>query len=380
MRISAFTRIVGFSVSLLCVATAFAEQPQLVDVFVSGQDGYFMYRIPAIVVANNGDVLAFAEGRKVSGHDASDIDLVMKRSSDGGRTWSEQQIIWEDADNTCGNPCPVVDQTTGTIWLPMNHNRNGYATPKDGQDGMGTRTVWMTHSDDNGHTWATPTDITSIAKQPNWQWHGTGPGISIQLQRGPHAGRLLVPCYYTSDGDDRPNLANAIYSDDHGQTWRRSRGRIEPFGGEDQFVELSDGRVLANLRCHEGHHRRLISFSEDGGDTWSPTQIDPQLLEPRCQGSVLRYAWPDDGDRSRILFSNPATEDKRYRMTVRLSYDEGQTWAVSKLIYEGPSAYSCLVRLPDGRIGCLFEADRYQRLALAIFDLAWLTDGADSGK
>lgn len=376
-------RIISFLIALQLAGVLMAAEPTMTDIFVSGQDGYHTYRIPAIVASNDGTLLAFAEGRKNSGGDSGDIDMLVKRSTDGGQTWSPQIVIWDDGENTCGNPCPVVDRSTGVIWLLMTHNPGVYRERALGNNASDSRTVWVTHSDDDGLTWDEPTDITASTKNPNWDWYATGPGIGVQLERGEHPGRLLIPANHDTKGSEQaPSIrgAHSIYSDDHGQTWTLSDNAIQPNMNESQLVELSDGRVMTNMRSYYGDARRRYSLSDDGGTTWGPAVRADELVEPVCQASILRYSWPDDGNKSRILFSNPAKEKGRDHMTIRLSYDEGFNWPVSKLLYEGQAAYSCLVRLPDGRIGCYFEADKYKRMTLAVFDLAWLTDGRDSGK
>src|SRR5262249_53960976 len=154
-------------------------------------DGYHTYRIPSLIVSPKGTVLAFCEGRKNSGSDAGDIDLVLKRSTDGGKTWQPMQVVWDDGPNTCGNPCPVVDRQPGTIWLAMTHNL-GSDTEKQiiERTAKGTRTVWITKSADDGATWSKPIEITAAVKKPDWTWFATGPGVAIQTAKG----RLVIPC------------------------------------------------------------------------------------------------------------------------------------------------------------------------------------------
>jgi sialidase-1 len=160
-------------------------------VFVSGTDGYHTYRIPSLIVTKKGTLLAFCEGRKKGPGDAGDIDLLLKRSFDGGKTWAKTQVVWDDGPNTCGNPCPVIDARTGTIWLLLTHNLGSdtQAMILAGKS-KGTRTVWLSRSDDDGATWSKPVEITRQVKKPNWTWYATGPGVGIQLK----SGRLVVPC------------------------------------------------------------------------------------------------------------------------------------------------------------------------------------------
>ncbi len=321
-----------------------------------GVDGYHTYRIPAIAAAPDGSLLAFCEGR-ISLEDNGDIDLLFKRSTDCGETWSEQQVIWDDGPNTCGNPCVVVDESTGVIWLLLTHNlgRDSESQIND-QQSLGSRTVWVTSSADKGLTWAAPVEITSSTKLPNWTWYATGPGVGIQLTRGWHKGRLVVPCCHVEAGTKRL-FAHVILSDDHGATWRLGGRTPEDGQDESQVVELSDGTLMLNSRNYRpGKQCRAVCFSRDGGDSWHDFYDDQALIEPNCQASILRYSWPDgEISASRILFSNPASHTERANMTVRASFDEGKTWPDALALYPGPSAYSCLVVLPDGRIGCLYE-------------------------
>ncbi len=343
--------------------------PHETDVFTSGTQGYHTYRIPSLLVTPKGTVLAFCEGRKTSRADHGDIDMLLRRSRDGGRTWGPMRLVHEEggtANITIGNPCPVVDRDTGTIWLAM--------TRTNGR-------VLLTRSDDDAQTWAEPVDLTDQVKKPEWGWYAMGPGVGIQLRHGQHDGRLVIPANHR-DTPDRsgPSSSHVIYSDDHGRTWQLG-GSVGPHTNECQVVECSDGSLLINSRNHWGRSgarpdlagRRVIARSTDGGQTWSEPQFDDALIEPQCQASLIRYSWPDHGDRSRLLFSNPASKSGRKRMTVRLSHDEGKTWPLSRVIYEGPAAYSCLAALPDGQIGLLYERDDYGKISFASFTLAWLT-------
>lgn len=339
------------------------------DIFKAGQDGYHTYRIPALIATRTGTVLAFCEGRKHSRSDSGDIDLVLKRSVDGGATWSPMQVVWDDGPNTVGNPCPVLDRETGVIWLLLTHNLG------EDQESLiingasrGTRTVWVTHSADDGESWSPPREITATTKAPDWTWYATGPGVGIQLR----SGRLVIPCDHAV-AQTRALRSHVIYSDDHGENWR-----LGGVAGEDtdecQVAELSDGSLLLNMRNEGGPNRRAVVRSRDGGCTWSQVSLDHALIEPVCQASLLRYHDPDSGVPGPLLFSNPASV-RRVRMTVRLSEDDGATWPWSKLLWEGPCAYSCLAVMPDGNVGCLYERGErhpYETLTLARFPLAWL--------
>ena len=378
-------RIPGLSVapvtlSLFCLLTVPADAAESLnqwDVFISGKEGYHTFRIPALIATGKGTLLAFCEGRKTSSADHGDIDLVLKRSNDGGKTWGPLQIVHEEggtAKITIGNPCPVIDQDTGMIWLPFCRDNND---------------VFLTHSMDDGRSWAKPTNITRDVKKRDWTWYATGPGVGIQIRQGPHKGRLVIPCDHNERVSGKPaQHSHVFYSADHGKTWKLG-GTVAPFTDECQAVELNDGTLLLNMRNYWGRdgkrpergNRRALAWSKDDGETWSDLQFDKVLIEPTCQASILRYTWGDKQGKSRALFSNPASPDRRHRLTVRLSYDEGKSWPVSKLLHAGPAAYSCLAHLADGSIACLYERGTrtaYERITFAGFALTWLTDGKDT--
>jgi sialidase-1 len=362
-----------------------SRQPQQTNVFVSGTGGYHTYRIPSLIVSKKGTLLAFCEGRKKGRGDSGNIDLLLKRSEDAGKTWSKQYVVWDDSGNTCGNPCPVVDQQTGTIWLLMTWNRGddreGAIKKNTSRD---TRRVWVNRSDDDGATWSKPVEITHTAKRPEWRWYATGPGVGIQLRKGPRKGRMVIPCDHSLVSPDDPDGYNShvIFSDDHGKTWRIG-GVIHPKVNECQVVELANGTLMINMRNYNrSKTTRAISTSNDDGITFSKVTHDPILVEPICQASFLRYTLRPEHDRNRLLFSNPAHPERGNRrdMTVRISYDEGKTWPVSKVLHAGPSAYSCLTVLPDDDIACLYEAgDKhpYEKIVFARFTLNWLTGGKE---
>ncbi|MBN2023978.1 MAG: exo-alpha-sialidase [Pirellulales bacterium] len=356
----------------LTVCSARADIDQAA-VFRAGDDGYHTYRIPSIIVTTKGSVLAFCEGRKNSSRDWGDIDLVLKRSTDGGRTFGAAKVIWDDGPNTCGNPCPVVDRASGTIWLLMTHNvgedrESDILAGKSRRD----RTVWIAHGADDGQSWSNPVEITPTIKLPTWNWYATGPGAGIQLSTG----RLVIPCDHVVAAS-RVRNSHVILSDDGGRTWRLG-GTAGPDTNECEVVELADGRLMLNMRNADRAQRtRLVSTSSDGGLTWSKPARDPALLEPVCQASLRRYGLAADGGRDRLLFSNPADRDARRRMTVRLSHDEGESWPLSKVLHEGPSAYSCLAVLGDGTILCLYERGEknpYETITLARFRLDGLVE------
>ena len=353
-------------------APAFLEQANL---WTAGKDGYHTYRIPALLVTAKGSVLAFCEGRKTGGGDHGDIDLVMKRSTDGGRTWSPQQIANEEGNTakiTIGNPCPVVDARTGTIWLLFTRDN---------------KAVLISSSTDDGRTWSAPRNISDTTMKPDWDWVATGPGIGIQLTHAAHQGRLVVPSDHkrTLAGKQLEWNSHMMFSDDNGKSWQIS-APIQAGGNECQVIERADGSLLVNTRM-QGNFQgfRGIATSTDGGATWSAIAQEKQLPCPKCQGSLLRYSSTDPQGPGRLLFSNPCPPESkdgqpsgaRVRMTVRLSSDDGKTWPIARLINEGPSAYSSLARLPDGKILCLYEGGEKrasEALQLARFNLEWLLE------
>lgn len=363
-----FDLVVGLFAAEVSVAAV-----RQTEVFISGQDGYHTFRIPAVITTPKGTVLAFCEGRKSGRSDTGDIDVVLKRSFDGGKTWQNLQTVWDDGANTCGNPCPVIDRETGTTWLPLTHNL-GQDTESQIQSrtSQGSRTVWITKSTDDGATWTKPLEITASVKNPDWTWYATGPGVGIQMS----GGRLIIPCDHVL-ADSKARNAHVIYSDDHGRSWKLG-GTAGPQCNECQIAELSNGSLQLNMRSYHGKNCRAVATSKDGGVTWSEATLDPALIEPVCQASLLRYSKTQEGGKSWLLFSNPASL-KRERMTVRLSRDDGQSWPSSGLLHAGPSAYSCLTVLSDGSIGCLYERGEkspYERITFATFPVQWLRAAA----
>jgi sialidase-1 len=383
--IKLYSWLIGM-VFILCPVMLLQAQdntkPDTMSLFRSGTDGYKSYRIPAIITTTKGTILAFCEGRKNSAADAGDIDLLLKRSVDGGKTWSAQQVIWDDSTNTCGNPCPVVDESTGAICLLMTHN---LGEDKEGdivkRTARSTRTVWISKSSDDGVTWTKPEEITSTTKKTNWGWYATGPGIGIQIKYGPHKGRLVIPCDFNSEDTSAVPAqrivmgSHVIYSDDHGATWKLG-GTIVPKVNECQVVEVADGNgtLLMNMRSYFQKNCRTHAISYDGGITWTAPYDVPALVEPICQASIIRYTWPGKKQKSCILFLNPASTGKRHNMTIRASYDEGQTWPVIRTLYAGPSAYSCMTILPKGIIGCLYEAGAKSSYETIVFQKVMAKD------
>ncbi len=343
--------------------------PPLMDVFTGGQDGYPAFRIPALLTTRRGALLAFAEGR-ASLRDHAENDIVLKRSADGGKTWGALQVIHEDGTNCLSNPTVVLVRENGRVLLMYQRYVKGFDEHKavPGLDGSRVCRTLLQHSDDDGATWSRPAEITAQVKRPvEVTSTASGPGIGIQLARGRHAGRILIPF---NQGPYGKWKAYAVLSDDGGQSWRYGGTAGESAAGhanEVQFVELRDGSVMLNARNQGGGEKlRKTAISRDGGETWSATEHDRALIEPVCQASILRHA------ENVFLFTNPASQTARTNGTVRLSRDEGKTWPVSRVLYPGSFAYSCLASLPDGSAACLFERDGTRKISFARFTLDWL--------
>lgn len=345
------------------------------DLFVAGEQGYFCYRIPSLIVSAKGTILAFCEARKNDCTDWDDIDLVMRRSLDGGKTWEPMRVIADDGTHSVNQPCPVVDRDTGIVWMPFFKDN---------------KRAFVMKSSDEGQTWSKPVEITQEVK--DWGYGGSGPGHGIQLK----SERLLIPSWGDLDPPSLPNFSPnwgevqfsyAFFSDDHGATWKRGKPMESNLSDECEAVETADGSVYMTLRSRQKKKQRGYAWSKDGGVTWSKVQFDEKLPESSCEGSVIRFTDQKHFGKNRILLSNPASTTERSKLTVRLSYDECRTWPVSKVLHESYSGYSDLAVASDATILCLYE--EYQkletsfagllapRLILARFNLEWLTDGAD---
>ncbi|MCY3758797.1 MAG: sialidase family protein [Acidobacteria bacterium] len=369
---------VVFLLSLGLLLQGCAAEPEIthVDVFTSGQDGYHTYRIPAVETAPDGSLLVFTEARKYNRHDpgthGNDIDLVYKRSTDGGKTWSEMSVLDDPGERwgSC-NPVTLLDRTTNRVWLFHNRTRpdRSSASARVGTDDS---QAWARYSQDNGLTWSDPMDLTGIARDIE-QWGSSffGPGGAVQNAKG----RLIVPVAQTTGkGNDGKTYtpttwtAFAIYSDDHGETW--TRGQLASSStSENQFVELADGNLLMDARQDEGPTRSIF-LSSDGGQTWSPPRTG-QVVPPIASG-IERYSLVSAGsDRNRILWSGPKGPG-RQTMVLRVSYDEGKTFGNERVISEDKAAYSDMTLLSDRSIGVIWERGGYAFITLSRFDLGFV--------
>lgn len=368
---------------LLTVRALVAAEPEFFDVFKSKGEGYASIRIPAVLVTKAGTVLACAEGRQRP-TDQAENDIVMKRSADGGRTWSALRVLHDDGAHSLNNPTLVQEQAGGRIFLwyqripaHLKEHSPGTAT---GLDGPNIYRNFILTSDNDGVTWAAPLDVTKTTKRPTRATTmASGPGVGIQLTRGAHAGRLIIPF---NEGPYGRWQNYTVFSDDAGKTWTYGGdvpGALVPDGqggersqiNEVQMAELEDGSVLLDSRQFAGAKVRRFSLSRDGGKTWSSVQTTPDLTDPSCMASTLRYSFAEGPTPGRLLHSGPDST-KRERGTIYLSRDEGQTWPVKRVLYSGSFAYSVLTKFADGTVGCLFEADTYGRIVFARFPLAWV--------
>ena len=347
-----------------------AQETNIIDVFKRKTDGYKNYRIPSLIYTKSDVLLAFAEGR-ANLLDHAKNDIVLKRSSDHGKTWGSLILVDEDGKNALNNPQALV-RNDGRIILMYQRYAEGYGEKRamPGLDGERICKTLLTHSDDDGLTWSEPKDITSQVKRPEATSVASGPGIGIELKNGKHANRLIMPF---NQGPFGKWYVYSVYSDDGGETW--IKGEIAPYkkkargwANEVQMVELSNGRLLLNARSETGARKRKIAYSDDGGHTWSDVYDDKALLEPECQGSLISY------NDSIVLFCNPRHRTRRLRGTVYASTDEGLTWPSRKTIYKGGFAYSNLAVSSKGEIGVLFEKDGYNTISFMLVRLEDILD------
>ena len=391
---------------LLPSASLLAVEPfiEKIDLFDAHQGGYALYHIPGIVVTAKGSVLAWCEARKKGG-DWDDIHILLRRSTDDGRTWSEPKIISDIPGPKTKNPVSLA--VKGVDPKDVTYNNPVLIADRDGTvhclfclEYM--RCFYMRSADD-GVTWSAPVEITSafedFRKVYPWEVLATGPDHCIQLKNG----RLLVPVWLstgTGGGAHRPSVTSTIYSDDQGKTWRAGEIAVpcsDEWVNPDETiaVQLADGSVMLNVRSESKNHRRLVTVSKDGATGWSAPKFDDALLEPICMAGIVRFSLQSDSGKNRILFCNPDNLSRldgkeepgknrdRKNLSVKLSYDEGKTWSVNKSVEPGYSAYSDIGVSQKGTILAFYgrgDKPGYagDHLTLARFNLEWLTDGRDT--
>jgi sialidase-1 len=365
-------------------APAVAAQPGMQPAFFNrGDGGYFLTFGPDLVRTTSGTILAFAEGR--SGElDPTAYALVLRRSTDGGGTWTPISTIFSvppDSGTIVHHPSAVVDQATGTIHVLFTIDNS---------------LVYVMNSSDDGLTWSSAVDITSAVKvtangNPNsamfpnsaWDWYAVGPTNGIQLQIGAHAGRLVIPADHRLVGDtEGTSWSHIIYSDDHGATWHLGGGLDQTIednndSNEAAVIELPDGSLYMTIRVNNNEPTRGISHSYDGGNTWTTLTYDPTLTSARVSGSLLRL------DASTILYAGPDTlqSPNRHGMTIWVSRDNAQTWVKTKVVYYGYAGYSDMVLAGNDTVllaynGGQADGDSTTYMALARFNLRWLLDTA----
>jgi len=334
------------------------------NLFFSGmKEGVACYRIPAIVTAVNGDLIAAIDERVPSCGDlkwSKDINIIARRSSDNGMTWTEVEVVVDfPFGKSASDPSMIVDEVTGEIFLFYNY-----------MDLDKEKDVYYLHvvkSSDHGKSWSAPVDITSQISKPEWHdnFKFITSGRGYQTKTGE-----LIHCMVNLD-----NGMHVFGSNDHGKSWYLIDTPIKP-ADESKIIELVDGSWMINSRVKD-QGLRFIHLSDNHGKSWK-SYPDSNLIDPGCNASVVRYTSIENGDdKNRLLFSNAKMTKGRMNMTVRISYDEGKTWSDGKTIYPGGSAYSSLTILKNGDIGLFFEKDNYKENVFVSFSLEWLTDGKD---
>jgi len=363
-------RYLTIVVMVLIPLTSIAQQVKSTP-FYNGYKGYSHYRIPAIIQAPDGSLLAFCEARKNGRADSGDIDLVMRRSSDLGKSWDEMSVVWDDSTNTCGNPVPVVEVNSGRIFLFTCWNRGDVKEDKTSSGkGFNSRRVFLLHSDDNGISWSNPKELTDYLKLADWTWYATGPCHGIQKTTGKDKGRLIIPANHRNSMGI--NFSHVIYSDDYGKSW--ILGATAPAGGnESTAVELKNGNLMLNMRNYNRDidSCRTYVISKNGGESFSRIKHARQLIEPLCQGSILNYR-KNGLISDTLLFSNPHNKKKRVNMSISISTDSGKKWQRHITVYKGKSAYSDMVQINDKSIGILYEngeKEQYERITFEIITL-----------
>jgi sialidase-1 len=412
------TRTIGAGLAFLLVSSAVqAAEPRLekADLFKAGEGGYKLYRIPGLIATARGTVLAYCEARKHTGLDWDDIEILLRRSTDGGKSWSEPRTLPRPEGSLERNPVALANAELARRAPIVKEGEIAFNNPVAIADRSGAvhflycvdyyRCFYL-RSDDDGATFSKPVEITStftqFRKDYDCKVFATGPAHGIQLKNG----RLIVPVWLsTGKGNNahHPTVVATIYSDDKGQTWQRGdivANETDPLTdpSESVVVELTDGRVMLNMRNDSKANRRAVAFSPDGATRWPRAVFDEQLKEPICMASLCRLSAKGEQDRDRLLFANPdnllrngkegvpGTMRDRKNLTLKLSYDEGKTWPVARVLEAGTSAYSDLAVGPDGTIYCLYERgstdgkDHFatRALTLARFNLEWLSDGKDA--
>ena len=378
--------------ALLCFAVDTYAQSTEIPIFQSGTEGYKSFRIPAIVRLKDGILLAFCEGRINNAADYGNVDVVMKRSTDDGKSWSPLSVIADNGSFQIGGPAPVVDMSdpvypNGRVFLFMN---TGNASEKEIKEGKGIKQCIYKTSVDDGLTWSRPVKITAQVHRPNkpdvdtayhfkedWRYYANTPGHAMQFTEGPYKGRIFVPANHTAGSpgkDGNEYFAHGYYTDDHGKTFQLGNSLRLPGRNESMAAELAGGKLMMNSRNQKGDVReRIVSVSSDGGASWDTTYFDPNLPDPVCEASLLnigRYK-----GKNVLAFCNPADTKERNNLLLRISYDEGHSWAKSFLVdkkedapHDAYTAYSDLVKLNRNEVGVMYEKNNYRSIVFKVIN------------
>ncbi len=346
-------------------------------------------RIPALLNLGKGRLAAFFEGRH-SAADQSHNDIAVCLSRDGGKTWGDAITVAAAGENAFNNPCPVFDAKTKTIHVVFQSyaqslgmsERGGKKAP--GWDDPTCVRNWVCTSKDGGKTWSKPRDITSTTKHADGvDIMASGPNAGVQLTRGRHKGRLVVPM---NEGPFGAWTLAAVYSDDHGKTWKIGDKSDGPKGqvNETSVAETERGGIVVVSRKWAGPNCKRIAWSKDGGESWSPVGNATELADGGTQNSLLKYSFRDNaelGGKSRLIYSGVPGNRGKGKAVIALSYDDGKTWPIVKQVNREDEyfAYSSLVFVKPGVVGLLYEADHASTLKFTTFTIDWLTDGKDDG-
>jgi sialidase-1 len=376
------------TILLVFISATVLAQSNKVAVFTSGTEGYKSFRIPAIISLRNGDLLAFCEGRVNGAADFGDVNIVMKRSKDQGRTWLPLQVVATFDTLQAGGPAPVVDDTDpaypqGRIFLFYN---TGNKNEHEIKIGHGYKEVWYKTSTNNGATWSDAVNITTQVHRPlkpeinpaynfpqDWRYYANTPGHAIQIIKGVYKERIYVAANHTT-GNPLPHFtdyrAHGFYTDDHGKTFHLSTDVNMPGSNENMAVELNNNKLMLNIRNQRGDVKeRMVAISSDGGVKWDTAYLDKNLPDPVCQGSILNIG--EQKGKTILAFSNCADASRRDNLTLRISYDEGKTWKKNYTIDKSMdnysrkndyTAYSDLVKIGKNKIGVLYERNNYHEI------------------
>ncbi|MFV0604337.1 MAG: exo-alpha-sialidase [Niabella sp.] len=375
-------------VLLLVLLSSFAFAQKNIPVFVSGEEGYQSYRIPAIINLPDGKLLAFAEGRVNNANDFGDINIVLKMSTDKGYSWSFPQTVVDEGMLQAGNPAPVVDLTDpdypkGRVFLFYNTGNNHEGEVRKGK---GLREVWYKTSTDGGISWSKPVNITTQTHRPkqpeinptynfyqDWRSYANTPGHAMQFITGKFKGRIFVAANH-SERDPLPNFkdykAHGFYTDDHGKTFHLSENVNLEGGNENMAAEISKSRLMLNLRNQQGHVKaRYTALSSDGGITWYNQKFDNNLPDPVCQGTLLTIG--KSRGKYILAFCNAADTKQRNNLTLRISKDDGVNWTKNILVYASgikgsAAAYSDIVKISRKKIGVFYEKDNYSKIVFTV--------------